>query len=257
MVRFKILVLGVFCAFCFGADLKSDIENLSSNPNADVSEILSRQSAFLDGRGNVNYSALCNELKRLGLFATTDSGSMELGFLSSQDNAILMIKAISASLESMGYKYFLTSFFENSPARWSVALSSRNLIDPGIMYNALLKQNIYIKKVLRGERGFIYEVDLSNASVKTDEILSTPIRPKSAYFIKLYGANLVINSSVNDNWHPFIRFFDKKLKLIATKEQNERTQNLSLALPSGAVYALIDDMTSLENIKHGLEIILE
>ena len=40
-------------------------------------------------------------------------------------------------------------------------------------------------------------------------------------------------------------------------ELKTKTENLSLELPAGAAYALIDDLFSLENIKHGLTINVE
>lgn len=252
----KALLAFSFCALLFGAELQSDLENLIPAHKEQISLLLENERSYIDERGNVNYASLCSKLKALGILDLGSGANMQLGFLGSNDNAILMIKAVGLALENLGYKYFLSLGFENNPARWSVVLSSRSALGPGELYTELAKQNIYIKKILKNEQGgFVYALDLSKTRIKTDSLLETPIRPKTAYFVSLSNASLLnVTSQDNDNWQPFIQIFDKNLKLIKVEKTASQQESLRLSLPENAAYALIDDLFSLENIKHGLVI---
>ena len=255
----RALFASLLCAIVLnGADLKADLEALIQNRPEQIEIILKNSNTFMDARANVNYSALLAHLRSLGLLEVQNSENLTLGFSCEQEDAILMINSVSKVLKNMGYKYFSTSWFENSPAIWRISLSSRANLDVGILYNEFLKHGIFIKKLQRDGNSFIYELDLNNASVKSDELLVEPIRPKSAYFLNVSGKKMInISANIDDTWQPFVRIFDKKLRLIKTQEIKIKTENLRLELPNGAAYALIDDLYSLENIKHGLSINLE
>ena len=247
-----------YAALLNGADLKADLEALIQNHPEQIETISKNSNTFIDARANVNYSALLAHLRSLGLLEIQNSENSTLGFSCEQENVILMINSVSGVLKNMGYKYFSTSWFENSPAIWRISLSSRANLDAGILYNEFLKAGIFIKKLRKDGNSFIYELDLNSANVKTDELLETPIRPKNAYFLNVGGKKaLNISANIDDNWQPFIRIFDKKLRLIKTQETNTKTEHLRLEVPSDGAYVLIDDAFSLENIKHGLSISLE
>lgn len=248
----------LFCVLLLNsADLKADLEALIPGQTEQINSISENSANFLDARGNVNYASLLAHLRSLGIFEPQNTDN--LSFECEQDFAVLMIKTITQTLKNMGYKYFATSWFENSPTIWRINLSSRATLDSGILYNEFAKQGIFIKKITRNsDNSLLYNLDLNSATVRTDELLLEPIRPKSAYFLNVSGKKMLnINANINDAWQPFVRIFDKKLHLIKTEQIKNKTQNLRLELPSGAVYALIDDLFSLENIKHGLSINLE
>lgn len=244
------------CLCAFGADLSGDLGRILGEGHPAINSIMQNEKKFIDVRNNVNYSALFAQLKSLGLLESNSGNNMQIGFSSPDDNAILMVKAVGEVLSKMGYKYYLTTHFDASPAQWGIALSSRNSLEPGVLYSQLANNKIYIKKINKQEGNtYIYNLDLKDASVGSDTINENQIRPQKPYFINVAGKrNLNIEADGEDSFQPFIRVFDKNLKLIKTQKSNTITSSLSMELPAGANYALIEDLFSLENIKRGLKI---
>lgn len=242
--------------FVFGADLRGDLGRILGENHPAIENIMQNERGFIDERNNVNYSALFSHLKSLGLLETSSGANMQIGFSSTDDSAILMVKAVGEVLSKMGYKYYLTTYFDASPASWGIALSARNSIEPSLLYSQLANSKIYIKKISKQEANFyIYELDLSRASVSSDTLSENQIRPQKPYFLNVAGKkSLSIEADSEDSFQPFIRVFDKNLKLIKTEKKESITASFVLEFPAGAHYVLIEDLYSLENIKRGLKI---
>lgn len=244
------------------ANLRSDLQSLIPQNELVISQILENESAFIDKRNNVNYAILSKELRNRGLLdlQIQNQANINITFQGSQQKALVLINTITKSLEKIGYKYFLSSFFEVNEGKmlWAIVPNSRTLIDPGALYVELLKKRVYIKSIKRqGQTSFTYELDAHNAILEGVDLSLSGIRPKDAYFVACAGrAHIFIKSHTGDSWTPLIYFFDKNLKLIQTiKDQNAKAE-LNLQLPNGTFYVMIDDAMSIENIKQGLEISL-
>ena len=253
--------LACLCAvLANGANLHADLATLIPQNEAVISQIMANERAYIDPRNNVNYATLSKELRNRGLLNLniTNGANTNIIFQSSAQNALLLISVLTKSLESMGYKYFLSSFFETNEGlvRWGVVPNSRTLIDPGALYVELLKKRAYIKSIKRqGETSFIYEIDAHNAILDGMDLSISGVRPKDAYFISCAGrASVLIKTNEGDNWTPLIYVFDKNLRLLQTLRDQEAKSELDLRLPNGAFYVMIDDALSLENIKQGLNI---
>ena len=110
-----------------------------------------------------------------------------------------------------------------------------------MLYSQLANSKIYIKKISKQEANFyIYELDLSRASVDSDTLNANQIRPQKPYFLNVAGKkSLSIEADSDDSFQPFIRVFDKNLKLIKTQKSNTITYSLTMELPAEANYALI------------------
>lgn len=244
------------CLCAFGADLSGDLGRILGEGHPAINSIMQNEKNFIDVRNNVNYSALFTELKSMGLLEPNSGNNMQIGFSSADDNAILMVKAVGEVLSKMGYKYYLTTHFDANPAQWGIALSSRNSLEPGVLYSQLANNKIYIKKISKQEgNAYIYDLDLSGASVDSDVLNENQIRPQKPYFLNVAGKRtLRIEADGEDSFQPFIRVFDKNLKLIKTQKSNTIAYSLTMELPAGANYVLIEDSFSLENIKRGLKI---
>ena len=242
--------------FAFGADLRGDLGRILGENHPAIENIMQNERSFIDERNNVNYNALFARLKNQGLLEPSNSANIQIGFSSPDDNAILMVKAVGEVLSKMGYKYYLTTHFDANSAQWGIALSSRNSLEPGVLYSQLANSKIYIKKISKQEANFyIYELDLSRASVDSDTLNVNQIRPQKPYFLTVVDKkSLSIEADSDDSFQPFIRVFDKNLKLIKTQKSNTITYSLTMESPAGANYVLIEDSFSLENIKHGLKI---
>lgn len=244
----------------WGANLRSDLQSLIPQNEIVIAQILQNENAYIDKRNNVNYATLSKELKARDLLdlQIQNEANINITFKGAQHKALVLINAVTKSLDKIGYKYFLSSFFEVNEGimTWAIVPNSRTLIDPGALYVELLKNRVYIKSIKKqGQTSFVYELDAHNAILDGIDLSLSGVRPKEAYFVTCAGrANISIKSQVGDSWTPLIYFFDKNLKLIQTIKEQSHKSAMDLQLPNGTFYVMIDDAMSLENIKQGLSI---
>ena len=71
------------------------------------------------------------------------------------------------------------------------------------------------------------------------------------------ATNLIIDANDLDNWFPKIFFLDKNLNLIKAVKSENKNNHFSELIPNGAIYAIVSDMYSLDNIRRGLKITLK
>lgn len=71
------------------------------------------------------------------------------------------------------------------------------------------------------------------------------------------ATNLIIDANDLDNWFPKIFFLDKNLNLIKAVKSENKNHHFSELIPNGAIYAIVSDMYSLDNIRRGLKITLK
>ena len=89
----------------------------------------------------------------------------------------------------------------------------------------------------------------------TEVQLSKPLEP---YFLNVSGkSSIEIKSRSNDSWIALVKILDKNLKLISQVKSDKKEKEIYLNFPDEAFYLIIDDVFSLENIKHGLTIYIK
>lgn len=79
-----------------------------------------------------------------------------------------------------------------------------------------------------------------------------------AVFLNVSGkSSIEIKSRSNDSWIALVKILDKNLKLISQVKSDKKEKEIYLNFPDEAFYLIIDDVFSLENIKHGLTIYIK
>ncbi|AVK80557.1 hypothetical protein [Campylobacter fetus] len=261
----------IFASICFGYDLSSNLKSIVGDQiyNANQQKIKSlfiNEAEFVDANSNLNYDKITNIL-RTNSFLNLSYASpvyMDISFVSSS-SPTLVLKAISQSLNNLGYNYFLTKSLDtwDSGMVWSVSINTQFMLNPGSFYKELLSNNIFIKNIKKtGQFAYSYEIDANRAILKTlayesdtEVQLSKPLEP---YFLNVSGKSSVeIKSRSNDSWIVLVKILDKNLKLISQVKSDKKEKEIYLDLPDEAFYLIIDDAFSLENIKHGLTIYIK
>ncbi|EID1015741.1 hypothetical protein LA471_000818 [Campylobacter jejuni] len=109
--------------------------------------------------------------------------------------------------------------------------------------------------------------DINNAQKLMKELLTK--KDSDPRNLELYGdilvkkndlknaTNLIIDANDLDNWFPKIFFLDKNLNLIKAVKSENKNNHFSELIPNGAIYAIVSDMYSLDNIRRGLKITLK
>lgn len=268
MVKKIILSFAVFISNAFAIsslDFAKDIIGDSSKQSQ--LELLFANQAYKDNRGNLDIDKISMVLKTNSLLNLnlTNATNLKLTFKAKAD-AILFFKIINDALNDAGFVYFIPTDFtlRDKNIDYSISLESQYLLDPGVFYKLLKANSVYIEDIKRiGAYDYEYDLNFNDAILKTniDIVLNSPKnleKPLKDYVFSLKGAtNLIIDSRDSDNWFPKVLFLDKNLNLIKSVKAQNQSKHLSELVPNGAIYAIVSDMYSLDNIRRGLTITLK
>jgi len=270
LVKFFIIFL-LFCASLF-ANLQEAIESFVSQKvyakQENLIKVLFRDSNsfYKVSDGNVDSLKVIKTLEDNGLFKLFYDKpiSLTVKFVTKK-NALIFMKVISQSLESIGYNYFLTTRATKSDGKfvWIINLHTKHLINPTLFAKELSKHRCIVDNVSKDDtNSWIYEINSDNARLEARNIdlddtvkLKKPIEP---YLIYTKNAVKVkFKTSFSDHWYPSIVFLDRALHVVSQTKIDERTYVLKLDIPPNSAYVKVRDIYSLDNIKHGLSVYLQ
>ncbi len=233
---------------------------------AKIEQIFANESRFIDGNANLNYAKICPILRSNGLLNLSYKTpiNVDISFVSGSSKALVM-QIIKDSLNDLGYGYIQTKSLSLSKTKvdWQITINTQFVPDPSALYSELLKYNSHITNIQKnGDMSYIYEIDAGRARLPAKSVqrgewvsLSKPFEP---YFLDVYGgAGAEIKSRSNDAWIALVKVFDRDLNLIFQIRSQTTQKSLSLKLPENAYYMVIDDVFSLENIRHGIDILIK
>ncbi len=165
---------------------------------------------------------------------------------------------------SLYQDYNNTNFLENA-----FLLTLANNLDKQVELNNLAKPYLNENNNLK-RLSALYALnsnDINNAQKLMKELLAK--KDSDPRNLELYGdilvkkndlknaTNLIIDANDLDNWFPKIFFLDKNLNLIKAVKSENKNNHFSELIPNGAIYAIVSDMYSLDNIRRGLKITLK
>lgn len=229
--------------------------------------LLFSDSSYKDSNGNLDLSQISRLLKTNSLLnlTLTSPQSLEMNFKAKAD-AILFFKILNDVLNDAGYVYFIPTnlILREGSIDYTIQVESQYILDPGTLYTLLKKSSVYIDNVKRtGTYAYEYDLNFDNAKLlsNVDITLNSPTSPEKPlkdYILTLKGAkSIFIKSNTADNWFPKLLFLDKNLNLIKAIESKKQSNEFSQNIPNAALYVIIGDMYSLDNIKRGLSITLK
>jgi hypothetical protein len=252
----------------FGASLNKEIENILGKGSYAakkglIAVLFKNRSDFL--RGNrVDILKVLQTLEENHLLELqfNETKTLHLSFATTDKKPLLFIKTIKDVLNAVGYNHTLTSkaVRDESGFLWKVSLSSAAMVDPLLLAKELQKRGAYITSIKRYSKdNWRYNVDIYHAKVKAKKIpfnKKTVLRkPLNAYWIEVMGGRSIsIDSRGGNNWHPYIIFYDKNLKILDNYTKERKSYNVSLKIPRDAKYIKIGDLYTLENLKRGVKV---
>ena len=259
-----LLFLGVLSANSSFELAKNLINNPSKNSQL---KLLFPNNSYLDNNNNVDIAMLSKLLKTNSLlFLTLESPqNLRLNFKAKADE-IMFFKILTDALTDAGYIYFIPTdlILRDGNIDYTIQVQSQYILDPGTFYTLLKANSVFIKDIKKiGANDYEYDLDFSKATLKTNVDLSLNLtknleKPLKDYVLALKGASkLIIDANEADFWFPKIFFLDKNLNLIKSIESKKQNNHLSELIPNGAIYAIISDSYSLDNIRRGLKITLK
>ena len=264
----KIIILTLWVNISFAISSLELAKNLVNNSSKNSQlELLFSNNSYIDNNGNCDIAKISQILKTNSLIALTLSNpqSLRLNFKAKADE-VMFFKILSDVLTDAGYIYFIPTdlILREGNIDYTIQVESQYILDPGALY-ALLKDNsVYIDNIKRiGTYDYEYDLNFENAQLNTNidlKLNSTQAleRPLKDYVFTLQGAsNLMIDAHDADFWFPKVLFLDKNLNLIKAVKSQAQNNHFSELIPSGAVYAIVSDMYSLDNIRRGLKITLK
>lgn len=258
-------ILAFFALQSFAASSLELARNLIADSNSEAKlKLLFEGKSYVDENGNARWDEIARILKMNSLLSLTlpRSQSLQLSF-KAKSNEVVFLKIVNDALNQAGFVLFtpIKLNLQDEMKTYTIRVESRYILDPASFY-ALLKQNSVLIKNIRKVNAYDYEyeLDFSNARLKpnVEKSFNNNIklqRPLRDYIVNIQGAsNLNIRASSMDSWFPKVLFLDKDLNLLKSSISTSKRNRFSSSVPSNAVYVIIGDSYSLDNIRRGLEI---
>lgn len=230
-------------------------------------ELLFSGQNYTDSNGNLDIDRISRILKTNSLLNLTLKSPQILRFnFKAKADAVLFFKIINDALNDAGYVYFIPIdlLLKNGEIDYTIQVESQYILDPGTFYSLLKASSVYIEDIKRvGNYDYEYKLNFDKTRLRTnvDVDLNVPKsleKPFKDYVLSLKNASsLIIEANAADNWFPKVLFLDKNLNLIKGIKSEAKNNQFSQTIPNGAIYAIISDVYSLDNIKRGLKITLK
>ncbi len=267
MVKIVVSIL-LFICFVYGDLLDNKIksfvgENRYYTQQKIINIILGNKKQYINN-DKVDVIKLLKVLKKNGFvnLVLKSPKSVKITF-KVQHDALLFLKIINDSLNSIGFNFYMTKeAVKNSDGFiWTIVMNTEYLIDPISLSKELRKRGCIIEDISKKDNlDWTYTVSMSKAKLFAKKILSDVTyklkKPIKAYWLNIPSSvkELFIKSYPLNRWHPYIVFYDKGLKILSTYESDGVKGNLKLQIPLETKYIMIDDEYTLSNIRSGLTI---
>ncbi len=266
MVKLLISIL-ILCSYLNAGEVIEAVKGLLGNKYYQhrkiINVIFRNENAFYRA-SYPDISKIAAKLKANGLLNLYFSSPKELTIsLAAKGEPLLFLKTVNESLHDIGYSFFTTKEAkrEGDYFHWKIVLKSESAIDPELFAKELYKRGIFIQRIQRKNLTYWeYDLDLSNAQILAKALNNykeiSLRKPLDDYWFKIDipSSMVEISSHINDNWHPYVIFYDSSLKMLGYYTNKEKEKRVKLQIPADTRYIKISDYYSLSNIKRGLRI---
>lgn len=270
----KKLFFTLLLAISLKADaLEDKIENILGTYEYDkhkgLINILFKEKSKFYINDKLRYMTILNELKRNGLLKLEfpSPKEFELEFQTSKD-PIKSLKILNNTLKSLGYNYYFTKsskYDGEGNLSWTIAIKSRNALDPLVFSKELLKKDCKVIDIKREENDkWVYKIDTNFAKISeaifvdTNErvVLQKPLKP---YFLQVRGdgTKLRVISRKLNTWFPYVVFYDTHLNVLKVIKKDKIFRGATIKIPENSKYIKISDLYTLMNIKRGISVIIK
>lgn len=274
MVRF-FLLFALLCSFSYANETKAPadtelltkkIKNLVApatfaKDRAFIDVIFSPKEAYFNADGTLNSIKVIQTLKENGILNLFFKQPRDISItFKTRGQAQFFVKVMSDSLQNIGYYKYVTSdsSLNDSEFIWKIGLTSEYAPDPLIINQELKKNSCEIIDIVRDNHtDWTYVVDMKNAKLNVPRLQNAEeFRLKRSLYASWIDvskiASLSIESSVRNDWFPYIAYYDKNLNLLKVLKFDAKKTELMLDIEEKTHYLKISDMYTLKNIKDDL-----
>jgi hypothetical protein len=175
---------------------------------------------------------------------------------------LFFVKIMGDTLRNIGYYRYVTkaSSLNSSEFVWSISLTSEYATDPIILQKELQKSGSVIIDIDRNSTtNWSYTIDISNGYLNVETLYAEEeVKLRRTLYPYWFDVSQIqkiqVESSVRNNWYPYISYYDSSLHLLKVIKKDFKQRKLILIIPSGAKYIKISDIYTLKNIKDGLSL---
>ena len=226
------------------------------------------EDEFVNENGQADVIKIVKVLKENGLLRIfyKDPERIRTKFVSDM-YPLFMMKALSDSLNKLGYHYLLTNQLirDTNRTEWTIAYNSEHAIDPLMLAEELAKYNIGIENITNKNNQWEYQLKtdkpilLETHKLKSDDNATTFNDPRGEYWFHVdeNASKAIIKSRYPDLWHPYIICYNANLNILKIYKRDRSTRSLKLTMPQNTTYLKLTDMFTSDNLKHGIEIHIE
>ncbi len=226
-----------------------------------IDVIFSPKEAYFNTDGTLNSIKVIQTLKENGILNLFFKKPLDIAVtFKTRGQAQFFVKIMSDSLQNIGYYKYVTSDSHLSDLEfvWKIELTSEYAPDPLIINQELKKNSCEIVDIIReNHTDWTYIVDMKNAKLNVPVLQNAEeFRLKRSLYASWIDVSkigsLLIESSVRNDWFPYIAYYDKNLNLLKVLKFDTKKTDLALDIEEGTHYLKISDMYTLKNIKDDL-----
>ena len=176
---------------------------------------------------------------------------------------LFFVKIMSDTLRNIGYYRYVTiaSHMDASEFSWSINLRAEYATDPLILQQELHKNGCDIIDIQRDSQSeWTYSIDMAQGYLNIEMLENGKTlelkRSLYAHWLDVSGIDeLVIESSLRNQWYPYIAYYDASLHLLKIIKENRIHRAISLDIPKNAKYIKVADLYTLKNVKDELKLL--
>jgi len=242
------------------------MDSRAYNVNQKFVQLLFKNREEFYDQGRIDFAKVALKLKENGLLKLSFGGPKDLhiSFLT-PSSPLLFTKAVSSSLQSLGYYYFAPkeAEYQDGLYRLGIEMSTEYAIDPTLLIEEFKKRGYQVADVAReGETKWRYTLELVSPLIPEAESLelnqeSEIARLSGEYWLdvkNLAGTLSFASSTYGTNLYPQVTLFDASLRIISSYRFEEEERRFSVTIPSGVRFVRITDSYSPSNIKTGIRV---
>ena len=243
--------------------IKSFLDEKTFNKNKDFINIIFEPKSAYYKNDRVNALSVVKTLKENGLLKLFFASPREfqLNFKTS-GSPLFFVKIMSDTLRNIGYYRYVTSasHLDESEFNWSINLSSEYATDPLVLQKELQKSGCNIIDIERNSaQEWTYSIDMSRAYLNIPSLRNAKeVQLKRSLYEHWLDVShieeLTIKSSSQNQWYPYIAYYDSSLHLLKIIKENEISKGILLEIPKNAKYIKISDLYTLKNVRDELEL---
>ncbi|MFP4486971.1 MAG: hypothetical protein ACLFOC_08405 [Campylobacterales bacterium] len=270
MVR-KLLLLIFVVSLCFSDQLDTKIKTYMSDQeyhkHSRLLDMVFKNKESFYSYGSVDSIKVLKTLRQNGLLRLSLGSPQHLVVGFKLDFASFIgIKAISDSLASLGYNYFVIDEAKNNEEGFSlkVGIDTEYAPDPILLNSELKKRGVKVVDISKDDSKWSYALSLESATLPDAIGLrsgesKTISRMLQSYWVEIEGSSssLLLKSLPGNSWHPKVVFYDSNLNILEVEQKDAESRHEELSIPEGSKFIKVSDFFGSYNIKNGFDIALK